>query len=364
MRKLVATRPSVRRGFTLIELLVVISIIAVLIALLLPAVQAAREAARRIQCTNNMKQMGLAFHNYHSTYNAFITSEFFAFDSSHNSVPYFSGGGWRLTALPYIEQQPLWNAFNNNITIFNPENTTVYDNGISAYWCPSDPIVSQRLALAAGENAPLYTGTVFMHFSSYAGNAGVWMNETSPTGNTNGTPNWQSVMQANGANSNGVMFQMSNVGLQSITDGSSNTLLLGEWAYGKIVPAEAQTQWHWWIGFNPGDAIFGSAWIINPEGKCKGGVAGVASAYSFDCATGSFHPGGANFTMADGSVRFIKDTISTSPINNNNCMITNIQGSNGTWSFIPPGSPGFAPLGVYQSLSTRAGGEVISSDSY
>jgi prepilin-type N-terminal cleavage/methylation domain-containing protein/prepilin-type processing-associated H-X9-DG protein len=365
MPKSFAGHQSVRRGFTLIELLVVISIIAVLIALLLPAVQAAREAARRIQCTNNMKQMGLGFHNYHSTYNVFITSEFFGVDTSHTLTPYFSAGGWRLTLLPYIEQQPLWNAFNNNLTIFNPENTTVYDNGISAYWCPSDPIVSQRLALAAGQDSPLYSGIVFMHFSSYAGNSGVWMNETSPTGSTNGVANWQSVMQANGSNSNGVMFQMSNVGIAGITDGSSNTLLLGEWAYGKLTPAEAQTQWHWWIGYNPGDAIFGSAWVINPEGRCNvGSAGGVAYTYAFDDAAGSFHPGGANFTMADGSVRFIKDTVNTSPYNTSNCKITNIQGSNGTWSFIPPGSAGYAPLGVYQALSTRAGGEVISSDSY
>ena len=111
-----------------------------------------------------------------------MTSEFFAVDSSRTLTPYFSGGGWRLTALPYIEQQPLWNAFNNNITIFNPENTTIYDTSISAYQCPSDGIVSQRLALGAGQDSPLYNGIVYMHFSSYAGNAGVWMNETSPTG--------------------------------------------------------------------------------------------------------------------------------------------------------------------------------------
>ena len=306
-----------------------------------------------------MKQLGLGFHNYHSTYNVFITSEFFAVDSSHTLTPYFSGGGWRLTALPYIEQQALWNAFNNNLTVFNPQNTTIYDTGLTAYWCPSDPIVSQRLALPAGEDSPLYNGIVYMHFSSYAGNAGVWMNETNPTG-----ANWPNAVMTNGSNSNGVMYQSSNVGLQGITDGSSNTLLLGEWAYGKLTPAEAQTQWHWWIGFNPGDAIFGSAWVINPEGKCSGGVAGVAYAYSFDCATGSFHPGGANFTMADGSVRFIKDTIGTSPYNQGNCKITNIIGYNGHWSFIPPGSAGYAPIGIYQALSTRAGGEVISSDSY
>jgi prepilin-type N-terminal cleavage/methylation domain-containing protein/prepilin-type processing-associated H-X9-DG protein len=363
--KRVHRAPAALAGFTLIELLVVISIIAVLIALLLPAVQAAREAARRAQCTNNMKQMGLGFHNYHSTYNSFITSEFFAVDSTHNLTPYFSGGGWRLTLLPYIEQTPLWNAFNNNITIFNAPNTTIYDNGLSVYWCPSDPIVNQRLALGAGQDAPLYPGIVYMHFSSYAGNSGVWMNEVNPAGTTNGTPNWPTVIQSYASNTNGVMYQGSNIGIQSITDGTSNTFLLGEWAYGKLTPLEAQTQWHWWIGFNPGDAIFGSAWVINPEGRCNvGSVGGVAYTYAFDDAAGSFHPGGANFTMCDGSVRFIKDTVSTSPYNQGNCKITNIQGGNGAWSFIPIGSAGYAPLGVYQALSTRAGGEVISSDSY
>ena len=250
------------RGFTLIELLVVIAIIAVLIALLLPAVQAAREAARRIQCTNNLKQLGLGFHNYHSQTNVFISAEFYAGDSSGDSFQPRKAWGWRVPIEPFIEQQPLWNALNQNLCIWNPENTTCYDVSIDAYHCPSDAAVAQRLSLGAGQNSPLYNGVVYMHFASYAGNAGVWFNETGPSPTT-----WPTVLQAGASNSNGVIFQMSNVGISSITDGTSNTILIGEWAYGKL-SAYDQSQWHWWVGYNPADATFASQYVINPQQKC------------------------------------------------------------------------------------------------
>ena len=340
------------RGFTLIELLVVIAIIAVLIALLLPAVQSAREAARRIQCVNNMKQLALGQHNYHSAHNVFTTSQNYAMDST-GQLPIYASSGWRITLLPFIEQQNIFNAYNANLLVWDPENlNTIIDVSVSAYYCPSDAKVAQRLNVGP-QFAP---GDVFMHFSSYAGNNGVWFNYTRPSS----LAQWPS-MQTGASGTLGTMFQLSNVGINSITDGTSNTFLLGEWAYGKLSPGD-EACWHWWVGYKPGDATFATMYPINPFNKCTNSGNAVADAY--DLAAGSFHPGGANFAMADGSVKFIKETINTSPYNPGNCLITNIQGGNNAWSWIPQGQAGSAPVGVYQALSTRNGGEVISSDSF
>jgi prepilin-type N-terminal cleavage/methylation domain-containing protein/prepilin-type processing-associated H-X9-DG protein len=340
------------RGFTLIELLVVIAIIAVLIALLLPAVQSAREAARRIQCTNNMKQLALGQHNYHSSNNVFTTSQNYAMDST-NQLPIYASSGWRVTMLPYIEQQNLWNAYNANVLVWDPENlNTIIDVSVAAYHCPSDPVVDQRIDVGP-QFAP---GDVYMHYASYAGNNGVWFNYTRPAS----LSAWPA-MQTGAAGTLGVVFQLSNVGINSITDGTSNTFLLMEWAYGKLGTSD-QACWHWWVAYKPGDATAATMYPVNPEGKCTNSGTAVDDAYVL--AAGSFHPGGANFAMCDGSVRFIKDSINTSPYNPANCLITNIQGGNNAWSWVPYGSPGYAPIGVYQALSTRNGGEVISSDQY
>src|SRR5262249_7031541 len=147
------SRPAIRRrpGFTLIELLVVIAIIAVLIALLLPAVQAAREAARRAQCTNNLKQMGLAAQNYQQTNNTFPMGGYDAAAASG----VFSGAVWEhgclVPILPFMEQGPLYAAYNSNLRYSTPQNTTILATNIQAYWCPSDPLVSQN-TLSYGYN--------------------------------------------------------------------------------------------------------------------------------------------------------------------------------------------------------------------
>jgi len=339
-------------GFTLIELLVVIAIIAVLIGLLLPAVQSAREAARRIQCVNNMKQLALAEHNYHDVNNVFTTSQNFSLDST-GQLPIYASSGWRVTILPYIEQQNLWNAYNTNVLVWDPENmNTIIDVSINAYHCPSDAKVAQRYDVG-----PQFTSVpVFMHFSSYAGNNGVWFNYTRPTPYSA----WPT-MQIGASGTLGVMFQLSNVGISAITDGTSNTFMLGEWAYGKLSPSD-EACWHWWVGYKPGDATFATMYPINPFNKCAN--SGNAVADSYDLSAGSFHPGGANFAMCDGSVKFMKETINTSPYNPASCQITNIMGGNNAWSWIPQGTAGYAPVGVYQALSTRNGGEVISADQF
>ena len=340
------------RGFTLIELLVVIAIIAVLIALLLPAVQSAREAARRIQCVNNLKQIGLAFHNYHDTNNVFITSEGWSYRSDRG-VPQAAprrSWGWRMNVLPYIEQNNLYNAMNFNLCVWNPENSiTIIDNQINGYLCPSDGKVTARInegVLGFGESQPVY-----MRYSSYAGVTGTWTNLTNPI-------DWPglSSVSAGASNSNGMMFQGGVVGISGVTDGTSNTILVAEWAYGKI--RDYQDQWHWWVGYNPGDSTLSVEYPINPGNKLVDCVA-INTAYIDALAAGSFHPGGANFTMADGSVRFLKDTINMAKndTSRGQCPPFNVQGNNNAWSFS-------ANASVYQALGTRNGGEVISADSF
>jgi len=333
-------------------LLVVIAIIAVLIALLLPAVQAAREAARRAQCVNNLKQLALAMHNYHDQHNVFITAEGWSMDSNTPSNPPRRCWGHRIPILQFIEQGPLYNAMNFNLCIWNPQNaTTVVDNSINTFLCPSDGKVSIRIVQNIGGFG---ITTLGMRYASYGGNAGTWFNLTTPI-------DWPALtnVKAGAANSNGVMFQGSNVGIANITDGTSNTLMFIEWAYGKA--RDYQDQWKWWVGYNPADSTVTTEYPINPtDAKCGRSV-GINTSYTDQDAAGSFHTDGANTAMCDGSVRFLKDTINTTAFNGNgDCKINNVVGSNNNWTF----DATKGPVGVYQALSTRNGGEVISADSF
>ena len=300
-----------------------------------------------MQCSNNLKQLGLAFHNYHDLNGVFPTAISYVGNARDPAALPTVGWGWRVSLLPLIDQQPLYAALNTNMSIWNAENTTVYDVALSVYTCPSDTAVSERIALPAGQNSPLYHGIVYMHYSSYCANVGTWFQQVALDDPT---------LETRAGNSNGVVFQMSRVNIAGISDGTSNTIMLGEWAYGKLTPVEQQL-WHWWPGGTGGIATFTTFFPLNPYDKCLD--SGTWFKSSWAGAAGSYHAGGANFGFSDGSVRFVVDTINTMPFSSNTCAGNSIAYNGTVYSVTSP-----SQFGVYQALSTRAGGEVLSADSY
>ncbi len=356
-----ALHPATRRAFTLIELLVVIAIIAVLIALLLPAVQSAREAARRAQCINNLKQIGLANHNYLSSNNVFPQGIQFQGPFGGPAPSYcWTSGGATVPILQYTEQLPLFNAVNFNWNMYTAPNSTVNGTGVSMLWCPSDPIITNYKHYYAGGGVD---GSNFtMYYTSYAYNSGEWF-QFAATWLRNGCE-FSSDSVAGGQQMNGIIYLLSHVGFQSITDGTSNTFLASERAHGKFNASDVNC-WNWWTSGNYGDTMFATFYPINPFNKIPdytGMLDGGVDAYP--STPSSFHPGGANFAFCDGSVKFIKDSISTWQILSTGMPNGVTRPGGGTGSGAPyVVAPGTA-IGIFQQLSTRNGGEVVSSDQY
>jgi len=347
-----------RRAFTLIELLVVIAIIAVLIALLLPAVQAAREAARRAQCVNNMKQLALAAANYESSNGNFPGGSY----TNFNGGKYPENFSVFVRMLPYTEQAPMYAAANFSLNSGNYENLTIAGVQLNILTCPSEPnniptLINTNTKQASFnvvniKNIP--PGNWLQYFSSYAGNAGTW--------------NWgynTSYGTAEFAQYNGVIYNDSTVRIADITDGTSNTMVFGEHshaAFQRFDPTYANSDNSW----NSGryyDTLFCTMYPMN----VGNGTTGPKSFYYyFPGDATSNHPGGCNFAFCDGSVKFLKNSISSWTFGAGN------QTSYG--DSLPDGttvdstgyiySLGTATLGVYQKLSTRNVGEVISADSY
>ena len=337
-------RPPARRAFTLIELLVVISIIGVLVGLLLPAVQSAREAARRIQCTNNLKQIVLATHSYADIWSTVPRGGFLQQISAGSGLydsagDHYLSGGVFLGLLPYMDQRPLYNAMNFQLNIWTAINATVSATGINTLWCPSDSGVGDPQSLPDGS---FYDpGPFTMNYTSYAGNFGTWHMGWRPQYND----------QLNGLfNADGA------VRIASVKDGLSNTIAFGEHSRA-ILSAADQLCWHWWPSGFLGDTLFVTLYPINPQHKITN-IADAGGAYTL--ATSSQHPGGCNFAFLDGSVRFLKDTIDSWKIDAVTGLPPGISFDSTGLVQVAPGTQ----FGVYQALSTRNGGEVIDSSSY
>jgi prepilin-type N-terminal cleavage/methylation domain-containing protein/prepilin-type processing-associated H-X9-DG protein len=297
------------RGFTLLELLVVIAVISVLAALLLPAVQHAREAARRVQCRDNLKQIGLALLNYHDALGSFPMG--YVSPAPTSPLATSPGWGWASLILPQLEQSPLYASINFSLPIENDENFTGRTTRVNVFACPSDRDVGTYLAIRADG-----TGVARVHTNSYAAcfGAGMDIAESPDSGN-------------------GLFLRNHVTKIAGILDGSSQTIAIGERGACLVMTPWSGTPANAISRFTPGATVGGY------DATGHGGELVLAHADQNspnDPRTGaddfySPHSGGIHFLFADGSVRMVKSTVQ---------------------------------LSVYRALCTRDGGEVIDATDY
>jgi prepilin-type N-terminal cleavage/methylation domain-containing protein/prepilin-type processing-associated H-X9-DG protein len=306
-----------RRAFTLIELLVVIAILAVLVGLLLPAIQKVREAAARAQCQNNLKQLGLAFHNYHAAQGCFPPG-FASRAASPDGPSLGPGWGWGAHLLPYLEQESLYRRMDLTRGIADPANAEARATSLKAFRCPSDNPPGPTTTVRDGSGNPLCD----VAFGNYVGMAGVYEVSGYPD-TSNGSP--------------GVLLRNSKVRVTDITDGSSGTLFVGERAW--VWQGKVRSPLTTWVGavtnavipqtLNPdlGTEAEGVLVLTNSGTAAEGRVPNNSLDHVEDA--NSNHPQGVNFLFGDGSVRGLTNAISPE---------------------------------VWVAITTRSGGEVVRLD--
>jgi prepilin-type N-terminal cleavage/methylation domain-containing protein/prepilin-type processing-associated H-X9-DG protein len=320
-------------GFSLVELLVTISVISILVSLLMPAVQAAREAARRMECGNHLKQMGLAVHAYHDAYQTTPLANDWRPSPAWGGWPYNASLHVRL--LPYLEQSALYNQVDFNARILEAPNITVLGASLEEFHCPSDSAPQQE-EFAAGDLSPFYNGPFTVGYTNY-----VWCG---------GTRYYYYGQPFNPiplhAYHDGIWWERDGgVRFAEVIDGLSNTLMLSERARGRYPPSE-RPWWGWWAQGYGGDTGFGAFHPINSGNQVQA-LNTVADYTKLFGTAGSFHPGGANFCLGDGSVRFLAETIDSWDLDDNNILQM--------WN---TGAPPTREPKLYQWLSTRNRHEV------
>ncbi len=276
---------SHRRGFTLVELLVVIAIIGILIALLLPAVQAAREAARRMQCTNNLKQLGLALHNYHASERSFPSS-----GGSTNDAPPVMTIGFLVTLMPHLEQKATYDRFDQTYWSADTNLEIGSSQILSEFICPSD-----------GQQ-PFDKATPLEHrTTNYLGVMGAGRNENDVVDLEDST--------CGDYYTDGILYPDSHIRIADITDGTSNTLAIGERTY--QLRGWLKGTWYYQDQMICAISAGNISWPINSDPKilCYANCPGARTLLLNDFFFGSRHPGGSNFVLADGSVHFVDETI-------------------------------------------------------
>lgn len=276
------------RGFTLVELLVVIAIIGILVGLLLPAVQSARAAARRLQCQNNLKQIGLAVHNYHDTHRQFPWA---------NANSTLSGGSLFVSILPFMEQSNSFRLYDFTRSNRDPVNQAVVGQQLSFYWCPS--AARRREVPECDSDAGRAPGTYAVNMGSQDYNQ-YWSFLRQPR------PTLDGMIVYSDTTDRKTKFA-------SVTDGTTNTLLVGETAYNLPdytfssgnCAGQPRYSFTYWCNPFPGSTACTTQYAFNPRDIGNDGIFDPGWVRSFR----SDHVGGVQFVFGDGSVHFLSDSI-------------------------------------------------------